>query len=85
MMPAKKTCTIVTMGAAIILKDHKIKSEPSPLKPKLAATESSTKQVNLISGILYGLKKFTGARNEGHQAAEDSLRMVVYLSSWGPY
>ncbi|XVF78049.1 hypothetical protein PTKIN_Ptkin14bG0097200 [Pterospermum kingtungense] len=75
------------MGAAILLKDHKIESEPPPLNPKLAAIGSSKKQVNLISGIFHGLKKFTGAGNERHhyQAAEDSLRRVVFLSSSGPY
>ncbi|WRX28558.1 hypothetical protein QQP08_021045 [Theobroma cacao] len=72
------------MGSAIMLKDHKIKSGPSPLKPKLTVIGSSAAQEKLISGVFYGLKKFTRARSEGHQGAEDSLRMVVYLSTWDP-
>ncbi|XVF04077.1 hypothetical protein REPUB_Repub05bG0050200 [Reevesia pubescens] len=63
-----------------------IESGPSPLKLKLTAIRSSMKQAKLISGtIFYGLKKFTRVRNESHQATEDSLRMLFYLSSWGPY
>ncbi|XVF18994.1 hypothetical protein REPUB_Repub11eG0072600 [Reevesia pubescens] len=77
MMPAKKACIIVTMGAAIILKDHRIEPGPSPLNPQLTAIGSTTKQFKHISGKFYGLKKFTGAGNEENQAAEDSLRIVI--------
>ncbi|OMO80440.1 hypothetical protein CCACVL1_12960 [Corchorus capsularis] len=73
------------MAAAIVLKNRKFESKPSPLNPKLTAIGSSSAQLTLVSSVFYGLKKFTKARNGGQQEAEDSLRMVVYLSSWGPY
>ncbi|OMP04604.1 hypothetical protein COLO4_09489 [Corchorus olitorius] len=73
------------MGAAIVLKNQKFESKPSPLNPKLTAIGSSSAQITFVSSVFYGLKNLAKARNGGKQAGEDSLRMVLYLSSWGPY
>lgn len=78
----KKACVLVTVGAALGIRDHVIKSNSFALKPKLTTFVSSILQAELDQ--VDRSKKILKKGNEKHRAAEESLRMVVYLSCWGP-
>lgn len=77
-----KACVLVTVGAALGLRDHGIKSNSFAVKPELTTIVSSILQAKLDQ--VDRSKKILEKGNEMHQAAEESLRMVVYLSCWGP-
>ncbi|KAH7544227.1 hypothetical protein JRO89_XS15G0132500 [Xanthoceras sorbifolium] len=79
-----KACIMVTLGAAFGNRDHMIKSNSCALKPEWTAMVSSMLQAKLFSGDFRGSQKLLSTGNEERTRAEDSLKMVIYLSFWDP-
>lgn len=77
-----KACVLVTVVAALGVRDRVIKSNSFSLKPEMTTIVSSILQAKLDQ--VDRSKKILEIGNEKHRAAEESLRMVVYLSCWGP-
>lgn len=76
MKPGNTACMAVTLGAALELKDQVAKPYSSTIKRNLSAIGSSAAKVIRQSEIR--------RREEDSSAKEESLRMVMYLSCWGP-
>ncbi|KAK9268829.1 hypothetical protein L1049_001145 [Liquidambar formosana] len=85
MRPIEKACVAVTLAAAVGLKEHGIKLKLPALKQKWTTIGSSTREVRLIPGAFDASNEVNTTGYEKHKAAEGSLRMVIYLSCWGPY
>ncbi|KAI9185797.1 hypothetical protein LWI28_010732 [Acer negundo] len=83
-----KACIMVTLGAAFGIKDHMnmIKSNSCALiNTEWTVMVSYTLLAKLFSGDFGGSKELlirTG--NQERKRAEESWKMVVYLSCWGP-
>ncbi|KAG5255082.1 hypothetical protein OIU76_019216 [Salix suchowensis] len=82
---ADKACIVLTLGAAFGLKDHMIiPKSPALLEKWSSAVGSSALQVKPVS-ISFDPRREAGkTSSEKYQAAEKSMRMVFYLSCWGP-
>ncbi|KAK1260820.1 hypothetical protein QJS04_geneDACA021985 [Acorus gramineus] len=86
MRSIEKVCMAVTLAAALGLKGQVIKPNSQSIKQRFGAIGSSS--VRFFSSAIDGSMKdctVVIARDKAKpKAAEDSLRMVVYLSCWGP-
>ncbi|KAG5255061.1 hypothetical protein IMY05_001G0272500 [Salix suchowensis] len=82
---ADKACIVLTLGAAFGLKDRMIiPKSPALLEKWSSAVGSSALQVKPVS-ISFDPRREAGETScEKYQAAEKSMRMVFYLSCWGP-
>ncbi|KAK3199249.1 hypothetical protein Dsin_022664 [Dipteronia sinensis] len=81
-----KACIMVTLGAAFGIKDHMnmIKSNSCALiNTEWTAMVSSMSQAKLCSGDFRGSKELIMTGNHERKRAEESWKMVVYLSCWG--
>nr|DAD23069.1 TPA_asm: hypothetical protein HUJ06_024532 [Nelumbo nucifera] len=74
-----KACVAITLGAALGLKDQVVKPNSPVLVRNWTAIRSSA-QVRVLPGSLMENRIL----DEKRKASEESLRMVVYLSCWGP-
>lgn len=80
-----KACIVFTLGAAFGLKDHMIiPKSPAILEKWSSAAGSSVMQVKPVSSSFDPRRESGKTCNEKYQAAEKSMRMIFYLSCWGP-
>lgn len=80
-----KALVAVALGAAIGLKDQVVKSNSSALKlNRFAAVGPSSSSMLLFRRGPQGSLEKPGGGAAPCRAMEEPLRMVVYLSSWGP-
>lgn len=82
MRPLDSVCIVLTLGAALGLKDHLIKLQSSAVKQRWMAIGSSVFQARPRLGTFDASKQVTKGKEQSD--AEESLRLVVYLSCWGP-
>lgn len=74
----------VSLGAALELKDQVAKPYSPALKRSLSKVGSSANEARLLASTRNNPKTDFRTDDAKHVAAEESLRMVMYLSCWGP-
>ncbi|KAL3612512.1 hypothetical protein D5086_003532 [Populus alba] len=84
-MDASRLRLSINLGAAFGLKDHMIiPKSPALLEKWSSAAGSSVMQVKPVSSSFDPRRESGKTCNEKYQAAEKSMRMIFYLSCWGP-
>ncbi|KAG1347175.1 hypothetical protein COCNU_06G010040 [Cocos nucifera] len=81
---ANKACIAVSLGAARELKDQVAKPYSSALKRSLSRVGSSATEARLLASTPNKPKTDFRPQDAKDVAAQESLRMVMYLSCWGP-
>lgn len=86
MKQVNKACILITLGAAFGLEAHMIVSKSLAFRQNWSTFGSSRTQARVLPSAFDASKETDGKPSSYKQAAaEEPIRIVAYLSCWGPY